>query len=256
MSLKIIGKAFDLPLKANDKIAFLALCEYANDDDFTCYPSWKTLERKTSMSRGALSTCLNVLENLGLISREMRKRDNGSNTSNLWTVHVDAKVDWEFYRKNRQILTKKPDQSSESELGKKSNQNSESELGSGGQSSESELLEPLAYYYNPQLEKKQNKKKTDKQTQLLLDLEANLKRDLSSKEKAYMLDYIKYRKEIKKPIKTYRPLKAHLEQLLLAKQQNKNIDALIQLMKDNEWQTVKAEWLRDTNNNSDTSFIM
>jgi DNA-binding transcriptional ArsR family regulator len=99
-------------------------------------------------------------------------------------------------------------------------------------------------------------KKTDKQTQLLLDLEANLKRDLSSKEKAYMLDYIKYRKEIKKPIKTYRPLKAHLEQLILAKQQNKNIDALIQLMKDNEWQTVKAEWLRDTNNNSDTSFIM
>jgi hypothetical protein len=200
MSFKIIGKAFDLPLKANDKLVFLALCEYANDDDFTCYPSFATLMRKASISRGALSTCLNVLENLGLISRALRKRQNGSNTSNLWTVHIDKNVDWELYKK-RPLLTKRANHSSESELPKSKNHSSESELGVRGHSSESELHEPLANSFNPELkEYKESSTKKDFKEKKASSKGLDLTSVEASRYKANILEFIEHRKEIKKPM--------------------------------------------------------
>ncbi|MFT7880468.1 MAG: helix-turn-helix domain-containing protein [Sulfurimonas sp.] len=145
MSFKIIGKAFDIPLKANDKLVFLVLCEYADDDTCTCYPSLSTIVRKASISKGALSYSLNVLENLGFIKREHRKRDNGSNTSTIYTVFADTVLDEERYKK-RQELIKKPGSNNEQGglVQDMNNPSSDNEQGKGGQSSDNEQLEPLA----------------------------------------------------------------------------------------------------------------
>jgi len=162
MSFKLVGQAFDIPLKGNDKLVFLALCEYANDDDYTCYPSINTLMKKATISKGGLSYCLNVLENLGLISRQARRRENGSSTSTQYTINSSMEFDQNLY-KNRKDLIQKVEQSSESEQGSKvqkvNTPCSESEHPKGGQSSESEHLEPLAYSLNPYSNPKKSKPK-------------------------------------------------------------------------------------------------
>jgi len=149
MSFKIIGKAFDIPLKGNDKLVFLSLCEYANDDDNTCYPSMTTLMKKATISRGALAYCLNVLENLGFIKRTQQYRKNGSKSSTLYTVFVDTELNQELY-KNRQSLIKKG--SPDNGLGDSSDNglpSSDNGLPKGGLSSDNGLLEPLVISFNP-----------------------------------------------------------------------------------------------------------
>ena len=67
-------------------------------------------------------------------------------------------------------------------------------------------------------------------------------------------DFIKYRAQIKKPIKTIQPLKAYIKVLgeLIAKKID--IDKAIELMKEREWQTLKAEYLpKDFGSNSITT---
>lgn len=154
MSFKIIGKAFDIPLKGNDKLVFLSLCEYANDDDNTCYPSYTTLMKKATISRGALRDCLNVLENLGFIDRHSRNRENGSKTSNIYTVFADQDLDPIKY-KNRKNLISKNSQSSDNDLGSNDQEmtypSTNNDLPNGGQSSDNDLLEPLALSLNPYL---------------------------------------------------------------------------------------------------------
>jgi len=57
-------------------------------------------------------------------------------------------------------------------------------------------------------------------------------------------DFIAYRKELKKPIKTARALKAFTNQLLEIQTANIDINYAIDTMKNNEWQTVKLEWIQ------------
>jgi hypothetical protein len=152
MSFKIIGKAFDIPLKGNDKLVFLSLCEYANDEDFTCYPSYTTLMKKATISRGALRDCLNVLEALGFINRSTRSRENGSKASNVYTVNIDIKLD-EIAYKNRKNLISKKVQSSDNDLALDAQimtyPSTNNDLPNGGQSSDNDLVEPLASSLNP-----------------------------------------------------------------------------------------------------------
>lgn len=86
MSFKIIGAAFDLPLKGNDKLVFLALCENADDNTRTCYPSYSTIQRKASLANSSLKTSLMVLEAIGLISIKIRSTKNGGRTSTIYKI--------------------------------------------------------------------------------------------------------------------------------------------------------------------------
>jgi len=90
--------------------------------------------------------------------------------------------------------------------------------------------------------KKENKKKSKFQT-LLDQLPKQL---LTEKAKEYLEDFYKYRTEIKKPIKTYRPLLAYLNTLIALKNKNINLEEAIKVMKDREWQTLKEDWLKNT----------
>lgn len=86
MSFKIIGAAFELPLVGNDKLVFLALCENADDNTRTCYPSYSTIQRKASLANSSLKTVLHVLEAIGLISIKIRSTKGGGRTSTLYKI--------------------------------------------------------------------------------------------------------------------------------------------------------------------------
>lgn len=101
MSFKIIGSALDLPLIGNDKLVFTALCENADDTKRTCYPSYKTIQKKASLANSSLKTALEVLEAIGLIYIKIRSTKNGGRTSNLYTIaDFDVeKFDVKYYKK-------------------------------------------------------------------------------------------------------------------------------------------------------------
>jgi len=55
--------------------------------------------------------------------------------------------------------------------------------------------------------------------------------------------YVRYRNEIKKPIKTTRPLKALIKKLVDASEKGYVIQEILEIMYDNEWQTFELEWI-------------
>jgi DNA-binding MarR family transcriptional regulator len=57
-------------------------------------------------------------------------------------------------------------------------------------------------------------------------------------------DYISYRRQIKKPLKTYRPLKTFINTLAELHKNGYDVSECIEIMKDNEWQTLQVDWIR------------
>jgi len=101
MSFRIIGAAFEIPLKGNDKLVFLALCENADDTSRTCYPSYSTIQRKASLANSSLKTSLLVLEAIGLISIKIRSTAKGGRTSTIYKIFEFENKDFdvENYKK-------------------------------------------------------------------------------------------------------------------------------------------------------------
>ena len=84
-------KAWELDLKASDKLVLLALADHANDDG-ECYPSLRKIEAKTGLSKQGLINAIKRLMDLGLIQKEHRNRNDGGQTSNLYTLTLDGAV--------------------------------------------------------------------------------------------------------------------------------------------------------------------
>ena len=55
--------------------------------------------------------------------------------------------------------------------------------------------------------------------------------------------YVRYRAEIKKPLKTTRPLKAFIRKLSNAVTLGYDIKQILDIVYDNEWQTFELEWI-------------
>ena len=75
-------------IKPAAKIVLYWLADHHNGETGRCFPSLKTLERECEMSRPAIIRHLSALEDAGLISRDQRKRDNGSQTSTAYKLHL------------------------------------------------------------------------------------------------------------------------------------------------------------------------
>lgn len=58
-----------------------------------------------------------------------------------------------------------------------------------------------------------------------------------------LADFVKYRNEIKKPIKTARPLKAYAQELIKISKAGYNVKQAIETMKYCEWQQIQLEWI-------------
>ena len=100
MSIKLMTKAWELKLKANDKLVLLALADHANDDG-ECYPSLRKIEAKTGLSKQGLINAIKRLMDLGLIEKQFRTRQDGGQTSNLYTLTLDGVVN-EVYPPSQQ----------------------------------------------------------------------------------------------------------------------------------------------------------
>lgn len=56
-------------------------------------------------------------------------------------------------------------------------------------------------------------------------------------------NFVKYRNKIKKPLKTERPLKMFIDELIKIKDAGYEIKASIEIMMNCEWQTLNVDWI-------------
>lgn len=76
---------FDCDLKLHDKIVYLYLCRCGNNS--TAFPSYNTIAKKCSISRRKAIDVVEKLQELELIKKQHRKKDNGiENNSNVYQV--------------------------------------------------------------------------------------------------------------------------------------------------------------------------
>lgn len=59
-----------------------------------------------------------------------------------------------------------------------------------------------------------------------------------------LADFVKYRNEIKKPLKTARPLKAYAQELIKISDAGLDTRCAIEIMKQYEWQTLNIDWIK------------
>lgn len=73
-------------LKPSAKIVLYWLADHHNEETGLCFPSLKTLATECEMNKSTLIRHLDALEELGLILRDKRDRQNGSRTSNSYRL--------------------------------------------------------------------------------------------------------------------------------------------------------------------------
>ena len=116
MSIKLTAKAWETNQSGNDLLVLLALCDFSNDEGVS-YPSLKTLSNKAKVGKSTLAYILKAYEEIGVITRERRQRDNKSDTSTLYKINhldIDANAYQKAYQKARNY-TAKSDESSQCE---------------------------------------------------------------------------------------------------------------------------------------------
>ena len=75
-------------LKPAAKIVLYWLADHHNESTGACFPSLKTLATECEMGKSTLIRHLDDLEKAGLIQRHERTRENGSQTSTSYTLHM------------------------------------------------------------------------------------------------------------------------------------------------------------------------
>lgn len=78
-------------LKEVDAISqslFLWLCEHTNNKTGKCFPSINRLAQLCRVSKNTIKNRMKQLEKAGLIKKETRKKSNGMNATNLYTILI------------------------------------------------------------------------------------------------------------------------------------------------------------------------
>ena len=71
-------------------------------------------------------------------------------------------------------------------------------------------------------------------------------KETTKNEESLILDYLVYRKDIKKPITTIRPLNTYYNVIIELHTKGYDIKKCIELMKNNEWQKLDIEWIKNS----------
>ena len=82
-SYNFIYRIDDLPHRA--KSVYVYLRDRSNQDG-VCWPGIKTIARELKLSPRTVQRAIRDLEKAGLVARQYRYRQNGSLTSNLYTL--------------------------------------------------------------------------------------------------------------------------------------------------------------------------
>ena len=92
MSNEAITWAFKQELPMTDKFVLVALADYA-DDEGMCYPSHKKTAKRTGASVATVKRATRRLQESGYLDVLPWKRENGSTTSNRYSLKVGVQID-------------------------------------------------------------------------------------------------------------------------------------------------------------------
>lgn len=92
MSNEAITWAFKQELPMTDKFVLVALADYA-DDEGMCYPSHKKTAKRTGASVATVKRATRRLQESGHLDVLPWKRENGSTTSNRYSLKVGVQID-------------------------------------------------------------------------------------------------------------------------------------------------------------------
>lgn len=92
MSISALNWAFDQDLPHAEKSVLVALAHRADKNGY-CYPGQKTLATMTGASESTVRRAIKSLDQKGYLSREERRRKNGSRTSTGYHLPVTMTAD-------------------------------------------------------------------------------------------------------------------------------------------------------------------
>ena len=75
-------------LTPTTKFVLIALCDYANKQKFTAWPSHKSIAKRTCMSVSSVQRAIKSLCELGLLSYRNRYDEKGNKRSNLYQINL------------------------------------------------------------------------------------------------------------------------------------------------------------------------
>jgi len=78
-------KIYQIDLSHRARSVYMYLKDHA-DSESKCWPGIKTIARELKLSRSTVKRALDDLYRAGLVSREPRRRENGSLSSNLYRL--------------------------------------------------------------------------------------------------------------------------------------------------------------------------
>ena len=74
-------------LKPRDHAVYCCLVKHS-DKNGVCFPSRRLIAEECCVDKKTVDAALRSLEKAGLVKKQKRKRRDGSNTSNLYTVEL------------------------------------------------------------------------------------------------------------------------------------------------------------------------
>ncbi len=74
-------------LKPRDHTVYCCLVKHS-DKNGVCFPSRRLIAEECCIDKKTVDAALRSLEKIGLVKKQKRKRQDGSNTSNLYTVEL------------------------------------------------------------------------------------------------------------------------------------------------------------------------
>lgn len=79
-------------LDKHEKLVYIAIKRFADNETLTAFPSLKTLHKMTGISIRWIKKSIEHMEELGIISVEHRISEDKGNQSNLYTLHDYAEI--------------------------------------------------------------------------------------------------------------------------------------------------------------------
>ena len=74
-------------LNSSTKFVLIALCDFADKDNYLAYPSHNTIAKRTCLSVSSVQRAIKTLLDLGLISYRHRYDEQGNQRSNLYKIN-------------------------------------------------------------------------------------------------------------------------------------------------------------------------
>ena len=83
----VANEVFDFKLKPREFIVYCCLLRHS-DKNGICFPSRRLIAEECCIDKKTTDTAIKNLEKAGLVTKQKRKRQDGSNTSNLYKVKL------------------------------------------------------------------------------------------------------------------------------------------------------------------------